>query len=138
MEHEQRYDRARQVEHEHLLSAYAGLFVQRSDTYARQVEGKRSYYRVKRPDGTPVPLTRDTLIKHLTGEITIGLSGVDPLLPCRWDSSAGDHRAKPLALHWRQAPVARQQRCFLFGHHLHREAVLLCRPIQELGLHCHH
>lgn len=79
-----------------LLDRYADLFVQRWDTYARQRERSRAYYRVRRPDGTPVALTPATLVRHLAGEITVGLYSVDQRGLTRWSAIDSDEGLTPL------------------------------------------
>src|SRR5919201_1258059 len=77
----------------HPIETYKALFVNRTDTYAGQNDGARSYYRVMRPDGTPAPLTDAVLRAHLRGDITVGLYSLGPDGKSRWgciDSDQGE------------------------------------------------
>src|SRR5919202_5006153 len=69
------------------IEAYRSLFVNRTDTYARQNDGSRSYHRVKKP------LTDAVLRAHLRGDITVGLYSLGPDGKSRWgciDSDEGE------------------------------------------------
>ncbi len=96
MEREQHPIAEHRAERERLVRSYGDLFIQRWDTYARQREHSRAYYRVKRPDGTPEPLTRAAVIKHLTGELTIGLYSLDQTGHTRWSVLDSDDGLAPL------------------------------------------
>ncbi len=78
------------------LQIFADLFVQRWDTYGRQIENQRQYYRVCDAEGKPEPLTWDTLVRHLRGEMTIGLYSIDKQGLTRWTAIDGDHGVGPL------------------------------------------
>ena len=69
----QQVEQGPKVEVPQSLQTFADLFVQRWNTFALQREGSRQYYRAMYPDGTPVPLTWSTIVKHLRGDLTIGL-----------------------------------------------------------------
>src|SRR5438105_2166903 len=78
------------------LRVYDDLFVQRTDTFARQKEGSQSYYRVKGRDRRPAPLTPTDVVKHLAGEITIGLYSVDQHGLTKWSVLDSDQGLAPL------------------------------------------
>src|SRR5579872_7522529 len=90
-----------------LIRAYADLFVQRRDTYARQRDHSRSYYRVLDTAGRPVPLTDAEIRRHLRGEITLGLYSVDVAGLTKWVAIDADESILSL--------LAAKQRMALMG-----------------------
>lgn len=92
-----------------VLSSYADLFVQRWDSYARQRDHSRAYYRELDKGGRPRPLTPDILKAHLRGELTIGLYSVDPNGFTKWsvmDCDSGFATLLPLRQRLRNAGIA--------------------------------
>jgi CHC2 zinc finger len=81
---------------ERVIGQYAQLFVQRWDTYTRQRDRSRSYYRVRDRAGRPIPLTPAEVGRHLRGEITIGLYSVDPHGLTKWNVLDSDEGVEPL------------------------------------------
>ena len=77
-----------------LVSAYAALFVQRSDQYAVQ-QPSGSYWRVVEP------LTEELLVAHLTGSVTLGTYLLDEQGQCSFavfDADSEDGLAKLVVL----------------------------------------
>ena len=72
------------------LARYRDLFVNRADTYARQRERSRQYYRVRQP------LADQTLMQHLRGEITVGLYSIDEHGQTKWSAIDSDRGIEPL------------------------------------------
>ena len=79
-----------------LVHAYWELFVNRlaytvqSPTPHRET-GRHYYFRPKRK-GQPVPLSLDTVRKHLEGEVTVGLYAINPKTQrCRWVAIDADY-----------------------------------------------
>src|SRR5215216_5427589 len=96
MERERTHELGAHAERERLLSQYEELFIQRWDAYARQRPHSRLYYRVTRADGSPEPLSRATLVKHLAGQLTIGLYSLDTNGTTKWSVLDSDEGLAPL------------------------------------------
>lgn len=73
-----------------IVEQYRDLFCNRSDTYARQRERSRQYYRVCQP------LTDQILIKHLQGKITVGLYSINQDGKTKWSVIDSDRGIDPL------------------------------------------
>jgi hypothetical protein len=78
------------------LSVYASHFVQRWDTFARQRNRSRMYFRVLQPDESPVPLTPKLIAFHLRGEITLGLYSIGRNGLTSWSVIDSDEGVTPL------------------------------------------
>jgi hypothetical protein len=78
------------------LSVYASLFVQRFDTFARQRNRSRMYFRVLQADESPVPLTPSLIASHLRGEITVGLYSIGRNGLTTWSVIDSDEGVSPL------------------------------------------
>lgn len=78
------------------ISAYASLFVQRFDTFARQRNRSRMYFRALQRDESPVPLTPRLIASHLRGEVTLGLYSIGRNGLTTWSVIDSDEGVAPL------------------------------------------
>jgi len=72
------------------LRHYREFFVNRDDTYSRQRDHSRLYYRVQKP------LDDRTLIQHFQGKITVGLYSIDKEGKTKWNAIDSDEGIEPL------------------------------------------
>src|SRR5438105_1136579 len=78
------------------VRAYRALFVNRLAYTVQSVAphsetGRHYYYRPKKKE-QPVPLSNETLRKHLEGSLTVGLYAINPNTQrCRWVAIDADY-----------------------------------------------
>lgn len=95
---------------EEMVTLYSDLFINRLAYTVQSAcpdprSGRHYYYRPRRGrDERPVPLTRDTIRKHLEGAITIGIYAINPETQrSKWvaiDADYADALADLLKLQW--------------------------------------